>query len=90
MNLTLSEGEVPDFLATGAIKNGEAVYVIIKNRETWKVEAGEDIQVGVSVETGKDGKIVEAIEGGLIQSSFFVTVYVTSTISLMELKGEVS
>ncbi|MGW6385015.1 head fiber protein, partial [Peribacillus butanolivorans] len=55
------EGEVPDFLATRAITEGEEVYVTIKNRETWKVEAGSDIQAGVPVGTGKDGKIVEAL-----------------------------
>ncbi|MED3690764.1 hypothetical protein P4534_18505 [Peribacillus butanolivorans] len=43
------------------MKEGEAVYVIIKNRESWKVEAGAEIQAGVSVETGEDGKIVEAL-----------------------------
>ncbi|MFB6800479.1 head fiber protein [Peribacillus butanolivorans] len=62
INIRLAqEGEVPDFLATRAIKESEAVYVTIKNRETWEVEAGEDIQAGVSVRPGKDGKIVEAI-----------------------------
>ncbi|MFC9600064.1 hypothetical protein ACFY5J_22695 [Peribacillus butanolivorans] len=35
--------------------------MIIKNRETWKVEAGAEIQAGVSVKTGEDGKIVEAL-----------------------------
>ncbi|PEJ27690.1 hypothetical protein CN689_23155 [Peribacillus butanolivorans] len=35
--------------------------MIIKNRETWKVEAGAEIQAGVSVETGEDGKIVKAL-----------------------------
>ncbi|PEJ34935.1 hypothetical protein CN689_06305 [Peribacillus butanolivorans] len=62
INIRLAqEGEVPDFLATRAIKEREAVNVTIKNRETWQVEAGEDIQAGVSVRPGKDGKIVEAI-----------------------------
>ncbi|MGG0284128.1 head fiber protein [Peribacillus butanolivorans] len=62
INIRLAqEGEVPDFLATRAIKEGEAVYVTIKNRETWKVEAGEDIQAGVSVGIGENGKIVEAL-----------------------------
>ncbi|MFE4238787.1 head fiber protein [Peribacillus butanolivorans] len=62
INIRLAqEGEVPDFLATRAIKEGEGVYVTIKNRETWQVEAGADIQAGVSVGTGEDGKIVEAL-----------------------------
>ncbi|MBK5459223.1 head fiber protein [Peribacillus sp. TH27] len=62
INIRLAqEGEVPDFLATRAITEGEEVYVTIKNRETWQVEAGEDIQAGVSVGTGKDGKVVEAL-----------------------------
>ncbi|MGE7766690.1 head fiber protein [Peribacillus sp. NPDC096540] len=62
INIRLAqEGEVPDFLATRAITEGEEVYVTIKNRETWKVEAGADIQAGVPVGTGKDGKIVEAL-----------------------------
>ncbi|MFI8495302.1 head fiber protein [Peribacillus butanolivorans] len=62
INIRLAqEGEVPDFLATRAIKEGETVYVTIKKRETWKGEAGEDIQAGVSVGTGEDGKIVEAL-----------------------------
>ncbi|RRN68456.1 hypothetical protein EI200_19775 [Peribacillus simplex] len=61
INIRLAqEGEVPDFFATREITEGEEVYVTIKNRETWKVEAGADIQVGVPVGTGKDGKIVEA------------------------------
>ncbi|MGW8428826.1 head fiber protein [Peribacillus simplex] len=55
------EGEVLDFLATRAITEGEEVYVTIKNREIWKVEAGADIQAGVPVGTGEDGKIVEAL-----------------------------
>ncbi|MEJ9231577.1 hypothetical protein LAV79_19290 [Peribacillus butanolivorans] len=34
INIRLAqEGEVPDFLATRAIKEGEAVYVAIKKRE---------------------------------------------------------
>jgi hypothetical protein len=62
INIRLAQdGEVPDFLATRAIKEREAVNVTIKNRETWQVEVGEDIQAGVSVRPGKDGKIVEAI-----------------------------
>ncbi|MFE4349818.1 head fiber protein [Peribacillus butanolivorans] len=62
INIRLAqEGEVPDFLATRAIKEDETVYLTIKKRETWKVEAGEDIQAGVSVGTGEDGKIVEAL-----------------------------
>ncbi|MET3322410.1 UNVERIFIED_ORG: hypothetical protein ABIC97_005546 [Peribacillus simplex] len=62
INIRLAqEGEVPDFLATRAITEGEEVYVTIKNRETLKVEAGADIQAGVSVGTGEDGKIVEAL-----------------------------
>ncbi|MGW6383810.1 head fiber protein [Peribacillus butanolivorans] len=62
INIRLAqEGEVPDFLATRAITEGEEVYVTIKNRETWKVEAGSDIQAGVPVGTGKDGKIVESL-----------------------------
>ncbi|MFD4928404.1 head fiber protein [Peribacillus butanolivorans] len=62
INIRLAqEGEVPDLLATRAIKEGETVYVTIKNRETWKAEAGAEIQAGVSVGTGKDGKIVEAL-----------------------------
>ncbi|WP_141995111.1 head fiber protein [Bacillus sp. B4EP4a] len=62
INIRLAqEGEVPDFLATRAITEGEEVYVTIKNRETWKVEAGADIQAGVPVGTGEDGKIVEAL-----------------------------
>ncbi|RRN68435.1 hypothetical protein EI200_19635 [Peribacillus simplex] len=43
INISLAqEGEVPDFLATRAITEGEEVYVTIKNRETWKVESGAD------------------------------------------------
>ncbi|MED3687290.1 head fiber protein [Peribacillus butanolivorans] len=65
INIRLAqENEVPDFLATRAIKESEAVYVTIKNRETWQVEAGADIQAGVSVGTGEDGKIVEALGEG--------------------------
>ncbi|MFU2015118.1 head fiber protein [Peribacillus butanolivorans] len=65
INIRLAqEGEVPDFLATRAIKEGEGVYVTIKNRETWKVDAGADIQAGVSVGTGEDGKIVEVFGEG--------------------------
>ncbi|MGE7765546.1 head fiber protein [Peribacillus sp. NPDC096540] len=60
INIRLAqEDEVPDFLATRAITEGEEVSVTNKNRETWKVEAGADIQAGVSVGTGEVGKVVK-------------------------------
>ncbi|MGW6299418.1 head fiber protein [Peribacillus butanolivorans] len=63
INIRLAqEGEVPDFLATRAITEGEEVYVTIKNRETWKVEAGADIQAGVPVGTGEDINAAKAGE----------------------------
>ncbi|MBK5446132.1 MULTISPECIES: hypothetical protein [unclassified Peribacillus] len=39
INIRLAQEREPDFLVTRAIKEGETVYVSIKKRETWKVEA---------------------------------------------------
>lgn len=51
-------GERPDFHTTRAIKEGEKFRVRITDSKFWKAEAGEDLEAGVSVEPGADGKLL--------------------------------
>ncbi|MGG0283872.1 hypothetical protein ABEY41_01845 [Peribacillus butanolivorans] len=70
INIRLAqEGEVPDFLATRAIKEGEAVYVIIKNRETWKVEADATFKHVFRLELVKMEKSLNLLEKMRLLSS---------------------
>jgi|SRR5690625_1653585 len=51
-------GHRPDFHTTRAIKEGEKFRIRIMNNKFWKAEAGEDLEAGVSVEPGADGKLL--------------------------------
>lgn len=51
-------GERPDFHTTRAIKEGEKFRVRVTDSKFWKAEAGEDLEAGVSVEPGADGKLL--------------------------------
>src|SRR5699024_7525607 len=57
------EGEIPDFVSTGELKKDSEINVLITNKTSWNVEAGEDLRSGVSVRVGADGKLVENLDG---------------------------
>lgn len=53
----------PEFVSTRDLKNGEIVNISITTKRIWEVQAGEKLEAGVPVVSGKDGKIVRDIRG---------------------------
>ncbi|WZX99618.1 head fiber protein [Bacillus sp. FSL W7-1360] len=58
-------GGSPDFYTTRELKNGESVNATFTGRNTWRIEAGEDLKAGQRVQAGQGGTIVSVDAGGL-------------------------
>ncbi|WP_042398977.1 head fiber protein [Geomicrobium sp. JCM 19037] len=52
------DGEVPEFVSTSDLSDGDKVIINITGNPTWDVEAGEDLPAGIPVACGEDGVVV--------------------------------
>lgn len=64
------KGEAPDFISTGSIEKGKEVTITITDKTNWEVETAEDVRSGVSVGTGAEGKLIEAVDGSVPQIGY--------------------